>query len=230
MEGDSSQVPRLPVAYLVCLWFVLGASLLSGCVRLRLTVRTQPANAMVYVDRQLIGPSPAATAFTFYGTRHIEIVADGFRTEKILRNFTPPWYQIPPLDFVTETLWPWEIRDERVIDVNLVPDPIVPSEELIGRGEDLRLQTVQGIATPLPPTGSGSTWPGTEPVLPPNVPDSLVLPPTQPSQSSPSSTPWQPGQFLRNLVQPGGQPVQRIPEVGGLQGGGYRPAIEDPPN
>ncbi len=207
----------------------LGASM--GCVRRRLTVRTQPANAMVYVDRQLLGPSPASTAFTYYGTRHIEIVGDGYRTEKILRNFSPPWYQIPPFDFISETLWPWEIRDERVIDVNLVPDTLVPSEELIGRAEDLRLQTVQGIATPLPATGSNAPVAGVSPadrVLPPL--DSPILPPIQNGRQDQVLPPWQPGQLLRNLLQPGGQPVQRIPEVGGVQGGGYRPDINEDVN
>ncbi len=93
-----------------------------------------------------IGQTPVSDNFTYYGTRHIEIVKDGYRTETFLRTFNPPWYQIPPLDFVTENLWPWEKRDERIVDVQMVPEPVVPQEALIASAENLRLQASQGIA------------------------------------------------------------------------------------
>lgn len=109
---------------------------------------------MVYVDRQYIGLSPVSTSYTYYGTRNFEIVRDGYRTEKFLRKFNPPWYAIPPLDFVTETLWPYETRDERIIDVQLSPELAVPNDALIASGEQLRLQAGQGIAVSPPPTMS----------------------------------------------------------------------------
>jgi hypothetical protein len=123
----------------------------SGCIRKRMTVRTNPPGAMVYVDRQPIGLSPVSTNYTYYGTRNFEIVRDGYRTERFLRRFNPPWYAIPPLDFVSETLWPFERRDERIIDVQLTPDPVVTSDALIDSGEQLRLQASQGIAVSSPP-------------------------------------------------------------------------------
>jgi hypothetical protein len=123
-----------------------------GCVRKRMTVRTQPAGAMVYIDKQPIGLSPVSTNFNYYGTRSIELVRDGYRTEKFLRRFSPPWYEIPPLDFFSETLWPYEKRDERIIDVQLTPEPVVPTDALIQSGEQLRLQASQGVAVKPPPT------------------------------------------------------------------------------
>ncbi len=183
-----------------------------GCVRRRMTVRTNPPGASVYVDRQLIGTSPASSSFTYYGTRHIEVVADGFRTEKVLRKISPPWYQFPPLDFITETIWPWEIRDERIIDVTMVPAQPLPAEELTTRANTLRLQAQQGLATSLPPPVAP-----TEPfVMPPEL--NQPVPPT----SRPVLPPWRPGQFLRGFLQPGGEPVQSIPETNGS----YRPPIE----
>jgi hypothetical protein len=186
-----------------------------------MTVRTNPPGAQVYVDRQLIGTSPASSSFTYYGTRHIEVVADGYRTEKVLRKLNPPWYQLPPLDFITETLWPGEIRDERIIDITMTPEQPLASEELTARANTLRLQAAQGMATGLPPTV----------ILNPNV--TTVQPgavyPTQPIPAQPAAPsegpvlpPWRPGQFLRNFLQPGGEPVQRIPETGGS----YRPTLD----
>ena len=215
-------------------WIIVPLIVLGccGCVRRRLTVRTNPPGAMVYVDRQAIGPSPASTSLTYYGTRHIEVVGDGYRTEKVLRTLNPPWYQIPPLDFITETLWPWEIRDQRVIDITMVQEAPVPTEELIGRADELRTQAAAGIAVPIRRTQGPADAP-TGPVLPPaGFPTTPVVPPTGFEEQIPGITPpttvsppWRPGQLLRNLIQPGGQPAERIPEVGGLQGGGYRPEV-----
>lgn len=119
----------------------------SGCVRRRLAVRTNPPGAVVSVDNQVIGTSPAASSFTYYGTREIRIEKDGYRTETIRRRISPPWYQLPGLDFITETLVPWEIRDERIIDVELVPQTLEPTEEVLMRADQLRSQSRSGVVT-----------------------------------------------------------------------------------
>ncbi|WP_286178320.1 PEGA domain-containing protein [Rhodopirellula sp. JC639] len=118
-----------------------------GCVRRRMTVRTNPPGAMVSVDNQVIGASPASTPFVYYGTREFRVEADGYRTETIRRRFNPPWYQWPGIDLVAETLWPGEIRDERIIDVTLVPKTLPASEEIIARADGLRRQSNSGMVT-----------------------------------------------------------------------------------
>jgi PEGA domain len=139
----------------------------SGCVRRRLTVRTTPPGASVYVDNQYIGTSPTATATTFYGTREIQVVREGYRTERILRRFNLPWYQLPPIDFISDTLWPKKIRDERIVDITLLPQQVMSSEELSARANNLRIQAAQGVATPLPPSVSlGTAALGSEGQLP----------------------------------------------------------------
>lgn len=211
-------------------------SLCVGCVRRRLLVRTNPAGASVYVDKQLIGTSPIATSTTFYGTREIEVVGDGYRTEKVFRKFNPPWYQIPPLDFFTETLWPWELRDERIVDITLVPNQIPASEELQTRAEGLRLQASQGLAVPLPPTLQNEADFGNPAGQPGSPPPARPLDPTfdpgldQPIVGSgPATQPigqgWRPGQILGEILRPGGQSPTRIPEAGILPGGGLRPEL-----
>lgn len=203
----------------------------SGCVRRRLTVRTNPAGASVYVDKQFIGTSPTATPVTYYGTREIEVVRDGYRTEKVLRTFNPPWYQLPPLDFISETLWPKEIRDERIVDISMIPQQVMTSDQLQSRANSLRLQAAQGVATPLPPPLNTGAPVGTVgPILPsspgsvvPLQPANPVYPP--PAGAAPAGSTWQPGQFLRDFFLPGGEPPTRIPEAGILPGGGYRPEM-----
>lgn len=120
---------------------------LTGCVRRRMTVRTSPPGATVSIDNQVVGSSPAATSFVYYGTREVRIEKDGYRTETIRKKIRPPWYQFPGVDFVAETLWPGEIRDERIIDVELVPKTPEPTENLIERADSLRTQSRAGIIT-----------------------------------------------------------------------------------
>jgi len=133
----------------------------TGCVRRRLTIRTNPPGAQVFVDNQEIGTTPCSASFVYYGTRTITIMKNGYRTEKIFQPIRPPWYQITPLDFVTENLVPMELRDERVVDVQLTPEEIVPQQKLVDRAQSLRDATRTGNITPL------SVTPVSTPVQPP---------------------------------------------------------------
>lgn len=123
----------------------------SGCVRRRFTVRTNPPGAVLYVDNQEIGVTPVATSYTYYGTREIRLEKDGYEPVVKLHTFRTPWYQYPGLDFVSENVIPWEIRDQRELDFEMVPLRIVPPEELRGRAEQLRANARAGYMTPIVP-------------------------------------------------------------------------------
>ena len=197
-------------------WFclLLLVATTPGCVRRRMTVRTNPPGAMVYVDHQPIGTTPVSTNFTYYGTRQFEIIKDGYRTEKFLRRLNPPWYQWPVLDFISESLWPYEKRDERVIDVQLSPDVNVPTEALIRSGEDLRRQAAKGVVVAPPPNAlapSGANLPPLGPTAPlivptgptpimPTLPPPLPLVPVAPP---PISYPLPPSSLPASEVTPG---------------------------
>src|SRR5437773_3184640 len=113
----------LRLALAACLAFCV---LATGCVRRRLTIRTSPPGAQVYVDNQEIGTTPCSASFIYYGTRNITVMKSGYRTEKVFQPINPPWYEISPVDFVSENLVPMELRDERVVDIQLVPEEVVP--------------------------------------------------------------------------------------------------------
>jgi hypothetical protein len=142
-------------ALIVCLAAVCLLS--GGCVRRRMTIRSFPPGAQVFVDDQEIGTTPCSAAFVYYGTRKITVIKDGYKTENVWQTFNAPWYQIPPLDFVTENLLINEIRDERFVDVQLLPEEIVPEQTLLDRAQALRGSSQAGAITPLlalPPGGS----------------------------------------------------------------------------
>lgn len=148
-----SQAPSTSVvqAARVCLVAVLTLlAVTPGCVRRRMTIRSNPPGALAYVDDQEIGTTPVSTAFTYYGTRKVQLVKDGFETLTVKQTFYPPWYEITPLDFVSENLWPHELRDEQFLDFQLQPQQIVAAETLVERAESLRNGARQGYAVPLP--------------------------------------------------------------------------------
>jgi hypothetical protein len=121
----------------------------AGCVRRRLTVRTNPPGAQVFVDDQEIGVTPCSASFIYYGTRKITVMKDGYKTETLFQRLNPPWYEIPPLDFLSENLVPRELRDERIVDVQLAPEEIVPQQILLDRAQALRDSAATGTVTPL---------------------------------------------------------------------------------
>ncbi|MCH2115500.1 MAG: PEGA domain-containing protein [Pirellulales bacterium] len=185
-----------------------------GCVRRRLMVRSNPPGAMVYVDNQPIGTTPCATNFVYYGTREVRLVKAGYETLTVNQPIPAPWYQIPPLDFISENLVPRKIKDYRTISFNMQPQVIVPAAQLLARAEQLRQSTGHGVVLPQ----AATSLPG---VLTPGLPggNSPILP--QPPLGSPTFTPPQgvvphapiPGtQNLSSGALPlGGQPLGALP-------------------
>lgn len=143
----------------------------SGCVRRRLTVRSVPAGATVYVDDQPIGQTPVSTPFTYYGTRKIQLVKDNFETLTVKQTFNPPWYELPVLEFISENLIPYEFRDERVVDFQMIPQVIVPTERLLENAQQLRDSAGQGTVAPLVSPGEQFVPP---PVSAPPAPAAVV--------------------------------------------------------
>ena len=126
------------------------STLCSGCVRRRLTVRSSPPGATVYIDDQEIGETPVSTPFVYYGTRKIQLVKDGFETLTVKQKFSPPWYEIPPLDFFAENVYPNELRDERIVEFEMEPQRVVPIPEILERAQQLRDATKAGYTVPTP--------------------------------------------------------------------------------
>jgi hypothetical protein len=152
-----------------------------GCVQRRLTVRSNPPGARVYIDNREIGRTPVSTDYVYYGTRQFRLEADGYETLTTYQYIPPPWYQIPPLDFVSENLFPGEIRDERAVFFQLQPQTVVPLDRLLQRAGELRRASQTPAGTPVlpgeslpPPAPSG---PG--PQVPYVRPPAPLPPPTR---------------------------------------------------
>ena len=171
----------------VCGCLLAAAALVPswGCVQRRMTIRSSPPGALVYVDDYQIGTTPVSTDFIYYGTRKIRLIKDGYETLTVRQPFPIPWYEIFPLDFVTENLWPWEIRDERVVDLAMSTTASMPPESVVARAEQARLSAGSLPAPPPVPVVQQPMVAQPIPALPPQpLPPpggGLVLPPPSPS-------------------------------------------------
>jgi PEGA domain len=171
----------------VCGCLLAAAALVPswGCVQRRMTIRSSPPGALVYVDDYQIGTTPVSTDFIYYGTRKIRLIKDGYETLTVRQPFPIPWYEIFPLDFVTENLWPWEIRDERVVDLAMSTTASIPPESVVARAEQARLSAGSLPAPPPVPVVQQPMVAQPIPALPPQpLPPpggGLMLPPPSPS-------------------------------------------------
>jgi hypothetical protein len=178
-------------------WLLVAAVVVAsqlGCVRRRMTIRSNPPGALVYVDNYEIGVTPCSTDFIYYGTREIKLVKDGYETLKVTERIWPPWYEYPVLEFISENMVPAEIRDERLLAYNMQPQYIVPTDQLMGRAEGLRRGVQQASAQ----AGAGPAV-----NLPPLLPSPETLPPG--GRVVPEQLPL-PGNPLVPQLQPGFQP------------------------
>jgi hypothetical protein len=162
----------------------------TGCVERRMTIRSNPPGALVYVDNVEIGTTPVSHRFVYYGTREIRLVKAGYETLTLMQPIATPWYQIPPFDFVSDNLTPWEVRDEREFVYQIVPLRNVPTDEIMSRAEQLRGSVISSppVASPpvvvpgpaaappvVGPPSSAPVLPSAPPVVVPSV-EGPVLP------------------------------------------------------
>lgn len=166
----------------------------GGCVRRRLHVRSNPPGALVYVDNQQIGTTPCAVDFTYYGTREVRLVKPGYETLTVNQPIPTPWYQVPPLDFVSENLAWTKIRDNRTVTYDMAPQIIVPTEVILDRANQLRQETHQTSAATAPvnvPVGAPTIAAPPGPPMPGAAPPGVAPPGTFPPPAPPAFAPAQ---------------------------------------
>jgi hypothetical protein len=178
---------RRSVATLLVLLALASA---TGCVRRRLTVRSNPAGAVVHIDNQRIGTTPCAVDYVYYGTREVRMSLPGYETLTVNQPLPAPWYQWPGIDFISENLVPARIEDARTVSFNLQPARIEPAEQIIARGEDLRRQVTPVGAAPVTQASSVDPFGGLTPPTPSNPPPILRSEPPalSPTYSTPAVT------------------------------------------
>jgi hypothetical protein len=149
-------------------WWLMvsaGAVLLAGCVERRFVINSDPQGAVVFQNGQPLGAAPADNHFVYYGHYRFTLVKDGYETLVVDQDVPAPWYEYPGLDFISENLVPFTIRDRREFSYHLEPARIPSAMELLNKGQELRSRGQQLM--PLPGTTPVPVAPPPTPVLPP---------------------------------------------------------------
>jgi hypothetical protein len=165
---------------------VLPILLQTGCVTRRFTIESDPPGAMVFRNGEQLGPTPVEDYFVYYGIYRFSLVKEGYETLTVEQEIPAPWYEWPGIDFVSENLIPFKIRDVHTFRYQLHPLLPVRHDELLQRATDLRGRG-QAVQPPQPqviPSQSNS------PQAAPLVPDSFErLPSPTPFPESPEPGP-----------------------------------------
>ena len=111
---------------------------LTGCVERRLTIITNPPGALIALNDEEIGTSPATVAFRWYGDYNVRITKDGFETLNTHRKLKAPLHDSFPFDFFAEILWPGRIIDKYEWTFTLETYVGPGREKLIRHAEETR--------------------------------------------------------------------------------------------
>jgi hypothetical protein len=140
-------------------WSLLGLLFLvgvTGCVERRMVIIPEPLEArgaIVYDEKdQPIGAGPVDKPFTYYGKYRFRLAKDGYETLVVEQRVRAPWYELPGLDFFSENLIPWTIRDVRYFyPVMQRINPLDrPPEQLLLEAQHLQSYG-KTIGAPVPP-------------------------------------------------------------------------------
>ena len=115
-----------------------------GCVHRRVTINSYPSGALVKVDGKNIGYTPASFDYTWYGTREVQLLRDGYETHTEMVEIPAPWYQKFPLDFVSDNFLGRHVTDHRQFSFQLEPKRTDLSSSVMQRAGSLRSEAQHG--------------------------------------------------------------------------------------
>ncbi|VAX41020.1 hypothetical protein MNBD_PLANCTO03-162 [hydrothermal vent metagenome] len=76
----------------------------TGCVERRLEITSEPSGALVWVNDQQVGRTPAQASFLYHGVYDIRLELDGYEPLRAEAEAKPPIYEHAPLDLFAEAL------------------------------------------------------------------------------------------------------------------------------
>ena len=131
---------------LIC-GLILSILLLSaghGCVERTMKIQTDPPGAIVVINDEEVGVSPAKFTFVWYGDYDIILRKAGYETLKTHYRVDAPWYEWPPFDLVAETLVAKQIRDEHELPTFTLTPAETPSvADVVQRAVDAQEEAMR---------------------------------------------------------------------------------------
>lgn len=91
-----------PLRGLAALALMVGALVLAGCVERTITITSEPAGALVYLNDEEVGRTPVVVPFTFYGKYDVRLQRQGYSPMWTQGNAEAPWWEFPGPDLIAE--------------------------------------------------------------------------------------------------------------------------------
>lgn len=165
---------------------LLAAGITAGCVERRFIVESDPPGAVVVHNGVTLGPTNADGYVFFYGKQQFQLMKEGYETLDVAQKYPAPWYEWPGIDFFTENIWPFKIRDVRRFHYTLRPLATIRPDEVQQRAEELRSRG-QTIGVPREPRPIPPAPQAPPPPPPPDLPPPRRATLGEPTPASPPS-------------------------------------------
>jgi hypothetical protein len=120
---------------------------IAGCVERELYITSEPEDALVRISDVEVGRTPLTVPFLWYGDYDIVLRLDGYKTIKTHALIRPKWYEVPPLDLLSQ-LAPWTYHDRRELSYKMERLELPADAELIRRAEEMRKKNLEPVKAP----------------------------------------------------------------------------------
>jgi len=121
---------------------------LSGCtgrVVRTITVESDPPGALVWLNDNQVGRTPATTEFTWYGVYRVRLERPGYETLTVYEQVSAPPYEWVGPDLLFETIIPGTRRDHhRFGPYALTQAKPSDPDALLGRAREFRQEAIRG--------------------------------------------------------------------------------------
>ena len=112
----------------------------SGCVERTISINSEPAGALVYLNDVEIGRTPTTVPFTFYGTYSVRLEKEGYTTLNTSSEAKAPWWDNVGPDLFAEM---GDNKVELVWEYELAPVREHSEAEILDRAKQLRSKAVR---------------------------------------------------------------------------------------
>ena len=75
-----------------------------GCVQRTISITSEPAGALVYLNDDEVGRTPVTVPFVFYGVYDVRLEAEGYKPLWTKQKAKAPWWETPGSDLIAEAV------------------------------------------------------------------------------------------------------------------------------
>lgn len=114
-----------------------------GCVERTISISSQPAGALVYLNDEEVGRTPVSVPFTFYGVYDVRLEKEGYKPLLTQQAANAPLWENPGPDLVHEMIPGAKVNIKWAFTLEPYTEPDV--DALLGRAAQMRAKTVQTL-------------------------------------------------------------------------------------